>query len=148
MFNKSISCFTHALSFRSRNASGSPRPRSMKKNHFIKNMRQYDTRGSRCVYSLLFVGFGVVNTSVKSPGCVHVCVCACRSVFSTLVMFSLSVLQNKHSASCHHYLLSLVRFDPLHLLYAVFLYDPSCEDIISDSLYTNTEDTEERKLCL
>ncbi|XP_073795937.1 CDK5 and ABL1 enzyme substrate 2 isoform X2 [Danio rerio] len=34
---------------RSRNASGSPRPRSMKKIHFIKNMRQYDTRGSRIV---------------------------------------------------------------------------------------------------
>uniref|UniRef100_A0A672MGG7 Cdk5 and Abl enzyme substrate 2 n=1 Tax=Sinocyclocheilus grahami TaxID=75366 RepID=A0A672MGG7_SINGR len=44
---------------RSRNPSGSPRPRSMKKVHFIKNMRQYDTRGSRCVYSLLCVGFGV-----------------------------------------------------------------------------------------
>ncbi|XP_051518612.1 CDK5 and ABL1 enzyme substrate 2 [Myxocyprinus asiaticus] len=34
---------------RSRNPSGSPRPRSMKKIHFIKNMRQYDTRGSRIV---------------------------------------------------------------------------------------------------
>ncbi|XP_051961920.1 LOW QUALITY PROTEIN: CDK5 and ABL1 enzyme substrate 2-like [Xyrauchen texanus] len=34
---------------RSRNSSGSPRPRSMKKIHFIKNMRQYDTRGSRIV---------------------------------------------------------------------------------------------------
>ncbi|XP_048033411.1 CDK5 and ABL1 enzyme substrate 2 [Megalobrama amblycephala] len=34
---------------RSRNTSGSPRPRAMKKNHFIKNMRQYDTRGSRIV---------------------------------------------------------------------------------------------------
>ncbi|KAI7793831.1 CDK5 and ABL1 enzyme substrate 2 [Triplophysa rosa] len=34
---------------RSRNPSGSPRPRSMKKVHFIKNMRQYDTRGSRIV---------------------------------------------------------------------------------------------------
>uniref|UniRef100_A0A671KHP6 CDK5 and ABL1 enzyme substrate 2-like n=1 Tax=Sinocyclocheilus anshuiensis TaxID=1608454 RepID=A0A671KHP6_9TELE len=54
---------------RSRNPSGSPRPRSVKKVHFIKNMRQYDTRGSRCVYSLLHgcVGFGVVNTSDNSP---------------------------------------------------------------------------------
>uniref|UniRef100_A0A671KF00 CDK5 and ABL1 enzyme substrate 2-like n=1 Tax=Sinocyclocheilus anshuiensis TaxID=1608454 RepID=A0A671KF00_9TELE len=34
---------------RSRNPSGSPRPRSVKKVHFIKNMRQYDTRGSRIV---------------------------------------------------------------------------------------------------
>ncbi|XP_016088611.1 CDK5 and ABL1 enzyme substrate 2-like [Sinocyclocheilus grahami] len=34
---------------RSRNSSGSPRPRSVKKVHFIKNMRQYDTRGSRIV---------------------------------------------------------------------------------------------------
>ncbi|XP_055044784.1 CDK5 and ABL1 enzyme substrate 2 [Misgurnus anguillicaudatus] len=34
---------------RSRNPSGSPRPRSMKKVHFIRNMRQYDTRGSRIV---------------------------------------------------------------------------------------------------
>ncbi|KAA0706946.1 CDK5 and ABL1 enzyme substrate 2 [Triplophysa tibetana] len=34
---------------RSRNPSGSPRPRSTKKVHFIKNMRQYDTRGSRIV---------------------------------------------------------------------------------------------------
>ncbi|KAJ8408957.1 hypothetical protein AAFF_G00239780 [Aldrovandia affinis] len=34
---------------RSRSSSGSPRPRPMKKVHFIKNMRQYDTRGSRIV---------------------------------------------------------------------------------------------------
>ncbi|KAI1892849.1 hypothetical protein AGOR_G00137760 [Albula goreensis] len=34
---------------RSRNSSGSPRPRPVKKVHFIKNMRQYDTRGSRIV---------------------------------------------------------------------------------------------------
>ncbi|XP_056105987.1 CDK5 and ABL1 enzyme substrate 2 [Rhinichthys klamathensis goyatoka] len=34
---------------RSRNLSGSPRPRPVKKIHFIKNMRQYDTRGSRIV---------------------------------------------------------------------------------------------------
>ncbi|XP_073679473.1 CDK5 and ABL1 enzyme substrate 2 [Garra rufa] len=34
---------------RSRNPSGSPRQRPMKKVHFIKNMRQYDTRGSRIV---------------------------------------------------------------------------------------------------
>ncbi|KAF4096875.1 CDK5 and ABL1 enzyme substrate 2 [Onychostoma macrolepis] len=34
---------------RSRNPSGSPRPRPVKKVHFIKNMRQYDTRGSRIV---------------------------------------------------------------------------------------------------
>ncbi|XP_066527017.1 CDK5 and ABL1 enzyme substrate 2 [Hoplias malabaricus] len=34
---------------RTRNLSGSPRPRSLKKVHFIKNMRQYDTRGSRIV---------------------------------------------------------------------------------------------------
>ncbi|XP_059396956.1 CDK5 and ABL1 enzyme substrate 2-like [Carassius carassius] len=34
---------------RSRNPSGSPRPRSVKKVHFIKNMRQYDTRSSRIV---------------------------------------------------------------------------------------------------
>ncbi|TRY84015.1 hypothetical protein DNTS_013562 [Danionella cerebrum] len=34
---------------RSRNTSGSPRLHSMKKIHFIKNMRQYDTRGSRIV---------------------------------------------------------------------------------------------------
>ncbi|XP_010898656.1 CDK5 and ABL1 enzyme substrate 2 isoform X2 [Esox lucius] len=34
---------------RTRNLSGSPRPRTVKKVHFIKNMRQYDTRGSRIV---------------------------------------------------------------------------------------------------
>ncbi|XP_062871545.1 CDK5 and ABL1 enzyme substrate 2 [Trichomycterus rosablanca] len=34
---------------RSRNLSGSAWPRSLKKVHFIKNMRQYDTRGSRIV---------------------------------------------------------------------------------------------------
>ncbi|KAJ8257342.1 hypothetical protein GJAV_G00184580 [Gymnothorax javanicus] len=34
---------------RSRNSSGSSRPRPLKKVHFIKNMRQYDTRGSRIV---------------------------------------------------------------------------------------------------
>ncbi|XP_036389427.1 CDK5 and ABL1 enzyme substrate 2 [Megalops cyprinoides] len=34
---------------RSRSASCSPRPRPVKKVHFIKNMRQYDTRGSRIV---------------------------------------------------------------------------------------------------
>ncbi|XP_030625049.1 CDK5 and ABL1 enzyme substrate 2 [Chanos chanos] len=34
---------------RSRNLSGSPRLRPLKKVHFIKNMRQYDTSGSRIV---------------------------------------------------------------------------------------------------
>ncbi|KAG7323151.1 hypothetical protein KOW79_012853 [Hemibagrus wyckioides] len=34
---------------RTRNLSGSHWPRSLKKVHFIKNMRQYDTRGSRIV---------------------------------------------------------------------------------------------------
>ncbi|XP_041955089.1 CDK5 and ABL1 enzyme substrate 2 [Alosa sapidissima] len=34
---------------RSRNLSGSPKPRPMRKVHFIKNMRQYDTKGSRIV---------------------------------------------------------------------------------------------------
>ncbi|XP_035378196.1 CDK5 and ABL1 enzyme substrate 2 [Electrophorus electricus] len=34
---------------RTRNVSGSSRPRSLKKVHFIKSMRQYDTRGSRIV---------------------------------------------------------------------------------------------------
>ncbi|XP_031422126.1 CDK5 and ABL1 enzyme substrate 2 [Clupea harengus] len=34
---------------RSRNLSGSPKPRSVRKVHFIKNMRQYDTKGSRIV---------------------------------------------------------------------------------------------------
>ncbi|MBN3302648.1 CABL2 enzyme, partial [Amia calva] len=34
---------------RSRNLSGSPKPRGLKKVHFIKNMRQYDTRSSRIV---------------------------------------------------------------------------------------------------
>ncbi|KPP70690.1 CDK5 and ABL1 enzyme substrate 2-like [Scleropages formosus] len=34
---------------RSRTPSGSPRSRAVKKVHFIKNMRQYDTRGSRIV---------------------------------------------------------------------------------------------------
>ncbi|XP_034733328.1 CDK5 and ABL1 enzyme substrate 2 [Etheostoma cragini] len=34
---------------RTRNLSGSPRPRHTKKIHFIKNMKQYDTRGSRIV---------------------------------------------------------------------------------------------------
>nr|XP_015220712.1 PREDICTED: CDK5 and ABL1 enzyme substrate 2 isoform X1 [Lepisosteus oculatus] len=35
---------------RSRTLSGSPRPRGLKKVHFIKNMRQYDTRSSRIVF--------------------------------------------------------------------------------------------------
>ncbi|XP_063064912.1 CDK5 and ABL1 enzyme substrate 2 [Engraulis encrasicolus] len=34
---------------RSRNPSGSPKPRTNRKVHFIKNMRQYDTKGSRIV---------------------------------------------------------------------------------------------------
>ncbi|XP_076840425.1 CDK5 and ABL1 enzyme substrate 2 [Brachyhypopomus gauderio] len=34
---------------RTRNLSGSSRPRPLKKVHFIKSMRQYDTRGSRIV---------------------------------------------------------------------------------------------------
>ncbi|XP_016099344.1 CDK5 and ABL1 enzyme substrate 2-like [Sinocyclocheilus grahami] len=53
---------------RSRNPSGSPRPRSMKKVHFIKNMRQYDTRGSRCVYSLLCWLFSVRSGLIPSYG--------------------------------------------------------------------------------
>ncbi|KAG9332517.1 hypothetical protein JZ751_014615 [Albula glossodonta] len=37
------------VSEQSRNSSGSPRPRPVKKVHFIKNMRQYDTRGSSSI---------------------------------------------------------------------------------------------------
>ncbi|XP_071205452.1 CDK5 and ABL1 enzyme substrate 2-like [Salvelinus alpinus] len=49
---------------RTRNLSGSPRPRPAKKVHFIKNMRQYDTRGSRivliCAKRSLFAVFSVL----------------------------------------------------------------------------------------
>uniref|UniRef100_A0A2K6UJU3 Cdk5 and Abl enzyme substrate 2 n=1 Tax=Saimiri boliviensis boliviensis TaxID=39432 RepID=A0A2K6UJU3_SAIBB len=34
---------------RTKHTSGSPRPKGLKKTHFIKNMRQYDTRNSRIV---------------------------------------------------------------------------------------------------
>uniref|UniRef100_A0A8C6T2T5 Cdk5 and Abl enzyme substrate 2b n=1 Tax=Neogobius melanostomus TaxID=47308 RepID=A0A8C6T2T5_9GOBI len=45
--NSVSSCETRQ---RTRNLSGgSPRPRQAKKTHFIKNMKQYDTRGSRIV---------------------------------------------------------------------------------------------------
>uniref|UniRef100_A0A671RXK4 CDK5 and ABL1 enzyme substrate 2-like n=1 Tax=Sinocyclocheilus anshuiensis TaxID=1608454 RepID=A0A671RXK4_9TELE len=45
-----ISKFYYILSCcRTRNLSGSPGPKVSKKVHFIKNMRQYDTRGSRVV---------------------------------------------------------------------------------------------------
>ncbi|GAA6078829.1 CDK5 and ABL1 enzyme substrate 2 isoform X1 [Tachysurus ichikawai] len=37
------------IAMRTRNLSGSHWSRSLKKVHFIKNMRQYDTRGSRIV---------------------------------------------------------------------------------------------------
>ncbi|KAK1801671.1 hypothetical protein P4O66_022313, partial [Electrophorus voltai] len=42
-------CLSLSFSLRTRNVSGSSRPRSLKKVHFIKSMRQYDTRGSRIV---------------------------------------------------------------------------------------------------
>uniref|UniRef100_A0A674C9L0 Cdk5 and Abl enzyme substrate 2b n=1 Tax=Salmo trutta TaxID=8032 RepID=A0A674C9L0_SALTR len=49
---------------RTRNLSGSPRPRPVKKVHFIKNMRQYDTQGSRivliCAKRSLFAVFSVL----------------------------------------------------------------------------------------
>ncbi|KAM6977577.1 CDK5 and ABL1 enzyme substrate 2-like [Aplochiton taeniatus] len=49
---------------RIRNASGSPGPRVSKKVHFIKSMRQYDTRGSRimliCAKRSLFAAFSVL----------------------------------------------------------------------------------------
>lgn len=37
-------CF---LPYRTKHASGSPRHKGLKKTHFIKNMRQYDTKNSR-----------------------------------------------------------------------------------------------------
>uniref|UniRef100_H3D4L3 Cdk5 and Abl enzyme substrate 2a n=1 Tax=Tetraodon nigroviridis TaxID=99883 RepID=H3D4L3_TETNG len=47
-----------------RNVSGSPGPKVPKKVHFIKNMRQYDTRGSRivliCAKRSLFAAFSVL----------------------------------------------------------------------------------------
>ncbi len=122
---------------RSRNPSGSPRPRSVKKVHFIKNMRQYDTRGSRCVYSLLHVGFGVVNTSDNSPQCVCTCVCVFVSVglsFPMLVMFS-PLCASKQTIWLSSSFSSQFGNDPLQLLYAVLLYD-SCEDIISLTVCT------------
>ncbi|XP_023681399.1 CDK5 and ABL1 enzyme substrate 2 [Paramormyrops kingsleyae] len=49
---------------RSRTLSGSTRPRPVKKVHFIKNMRQYDTRGSRivliCAKRSLLAAFSVL----------------------------------------------------------------------------------------
>ena len=39
--------FEMALFFRCRTLSGSPRPKNFKKIHFIKNMRQHDTRNGR-----------------------------------------------------------------------------------------------------
>uniref|UniRef100_A0A4W5MLV6 Uncharacterized protein n=1 Tax=Hucho hucho TaxID=62062 RepID=A0A4W5MLV6_9TELE len=48
MFHDSISTLFLPHS-RTRNVLGSPRHRPAKKVHFIKNMRQYDTRGSRIV---------------------------------------------------------------------------------------------------
>ncbi|XP_046895328.1 CDK5 and ABL1 enzyme substrate 2 [Hypomesus transpacificus] len=46
---QSCNSMTSETRQRTRNLSGSPRPRSVKKVHFIKNMRQYDTQGSRIV---------------------------------------------------------------------------------------------------
>uniref|UniRef100_A0A4W4GM86 Cdk5 and Abl enzyme substrate 2b n=1 Tax=Electrophorus electricus TaxID=8005 RepID=A0A4W4GM86_ELEEL len=48
LYNKDF-CLSLSFSLRTRNVSGSSRPRSLKKVHFIKSMRQYDTRGSRIV---------------------------------------------------------------------------------------------------
>ncbi|KAJ8360933.1 hypothetical protein SKAU_G00174580 [Synaphobranchus kaupii] len=49
---------------RSRNQSGSPGPRGVNKVHFIKNMRQYDTRGSRimliCAKRSLCAAFSIL----------------------------------------------------------------------------------------
>ncbi len=115
------SVFVH----RSRNPSGSPRPRSVKKVHFIKNMRQYDTRGSRCVYSLLHVVVWVF-------GCVwYVSV---GLSFPMLVMFS-PLCASKQTIWLSSSFSSQFAYDPLQLLYAVLLYD-SCEDIISLTVST------------
>ncbi|XP_056444433.1 CDK5 and ABL1 enzyme substrate 2 isoform X1 [Gadus chalcogrammus] len=49
---------------RTRNVSGSPGPKAPKKVHFIRSMRQYDTRGSRimliCAKRSLFAAFSVL----------------------------------------------------------------------------------------
>ncbi|XP_046896804.1 CDK5 and ABL1 enzyme substrate 2 isoform X1 [Hypomesus transpacificus] len=49
---------------RSQNVSGSPGPKAAKKVHFIKSMRQYDTRGSRimliCAKRSLYAAFSVL----------------------------------------------------------------------------------------
>lgn len=42
-----LTVFEMALFFRCRTLSGSPRPKNFKKIHFIKNMRQHDTRNGR-----------------------------------------------------------------------------------------------------
>lgn len=87
-----------------------------------------------------------IHFSLWVLGCVYVCVCACRPVFTTLVMFSLYVLQNKHSASRHHYFLSLVVIH--YTCFMQCLCTIHHVRISSGSLYANTEDTEEGKLVL
>ncbi|XP_034027698.1 CDK5 and ABL1 enzyme substrate 2 isoform X2 [Thalassophryne amazonica] len=61
---QSCSSVTSELRHRTRNLSGSPRPQQAKKTHFIKNMKQYDTRGSRiiliCAQRSLCAAFSVL----------------------------------------------------------------------------------------
>ncbi|CAB1335790.1 unnamed protein product [Coregonus sp. 'balchen'] len=63
---------------RTRNLSGSPRPRPVKKVHFIKNMRQYDTQGSRKER--------LVQTVSQTDPWVPECSCAVEEKRSTVTM--------------------------------------------------------------
>uniref|UniRef100_A0A8C3D2W8 Cdk5 and Abl enzyme substrate 2 n=1 Tax=Corvus moneduloides TaxID=1196302 RepID=A0A8C3D2W8_CORMO len=69
-------CFYHC---RTKHISGSPRHKSLKKMHFIKNMRQYDTKNSRIVlicakrtlcvaFSILPYGEGLRISDLKMEG--------------------------------------------------------------------------------
>ncbi|XP_062316513.1 CDK5 and ABL1 enzyme substrate 2 [Osmerus eperlanus] len=83
---QSCNSMTSETRQRTRNLSGSPRPRSVKKVHFIKNMRQYDTQGSRivliCAKRSLCAAFSVLpygesfHISLKVHRIFIVCVCS------------------------------------------------------------------------
>lgn len=131
---------------RSRNPSGSPRPRSVKKVHFIKNMRQYDTRGSRCVYSLLHVGVWVLGLLIPviTAHSVYVyvcmCVCVCRSVFSHASHVFPSLCFKTNNLALVIILFSVWQWSVTITLCSALVWFMWGYHI-SDSLYTNTEDT-------
>lgn len=89
-----------SLRFRCRTLSGSPRPKSFKKVHFIKNMRQHDMRngryeGKQRSMSRSMTGLNCSLVPHITPRCSHCPGTDDRCIYSSIRPF------NRYTSLCH-----------------------------------------------